>query len=174
MLVYFVGTRTEPDLAASRKALDEALGQRKIGQEDFDKQVALLSRWQAAIDTQNERGKLTFHSLRHATATAAIASGANVQTVSSLLGHANSQITLTTYADEWAAKLNQDTAAGIAGVLFGSNVDSGSRTVAEGETVAPDDEPGPANRQQTQGVNLVGRVGLEPTTKRLRVSCSTN
>lgn len=46
---------------------------------------------------RKERGKLTFHSLRYATATAAIASGANVQTVSSLLGHAHPQITLTTY-----------------------------------------------------------------------------
>jgi integrase len=133
---YFVGTRTEPDLPASRQALDEAFRQGKLSQADFDKQVALLRRWQTAIDTQNERGKITFHSLRHATATAAIASGANVQTVSSLLGHANPQITLTTYADEWAARLDQNTAAGIAGVLFGS------RTVAEDKKVAVSDAPG--------------------------------
>jgi hypothetical protein len=38
---------------------------------------------------------------------------------SSLLGHANPQITLTTYADEWATQLDQGTAANIAGVLFG-------------------------------------------------------
>jgi hypothetical protein len=43
-----------------------------------------------------------------------------LQTVSSFLGHANPQITLTTYADKWAARLDQDTAADIAGVLFGS------------------------------------------------------
>ena len=74
----------------------------------------------AGIELENERGKITFHSLRHAAATAAIASGANVQTVCSLLGHANPQITLTTYADEWAAKLDQNTAVDIADVLFGS------------------------------------------------------
>jgi integrase len=74
----------------------------------------------AGIELENERGKITFHSLRHAAATAAIASGANVQTVCSLLGHANPQITLTTYADEWAAKLDQNTAVDIANVLFGS------------------------------------------------------
>ena len=171
---YFVGTRSQPDLPASRKALDEAFQHGRLSQEDFDKQVALLRRWQAAIDTRNERGKLTFHSLRHATATAAIASGANVQTVSSLLGHANPQITLTTYADEWAAKLTQETASGIAGVLFGSSGASGSKTVAEGKTVAARDAAGGEESPDNQGVNLVGRVGLEPTTKRLRVSCSTN
>jgi integrase len=122
---YFVGTRSGPDLQASREALDEAFRHGKLTQEDFDKQVALLERWRAAIDTQKERGKITFHGRRHATATAAIASGANVQTVSSLLGHANPQITLTTYADEWAARLDQNTATDIADVLFGS------RTVAE-------------------------------------------
>ena len=124
---YFVGTRSDPDLAASRQALDESFRDGKLSQEDFDDQLLLLQRWQVAIDTRNERGKITFHSLRHSTATAAIASGANVQTVSSLLGHANPQITLTTYADQWAARLDQATAIDIAGVLFGSKM------VAEGK-----------------------------------------
>ena len=123
---YFVGTRSDPDLVASRKALDTAFLNGKLSQENFKEQLLLLQRWQAAIETQSERGKITFHSLRHATATAAIASGANVQTVSSLLGHANPQITLTTYADQWAARLDQATAVDIAGVLFGSKM------VAEG------------------------------------------
>ena len=119
---YFVRTRSDPDFKASREALDEAFHNGKLSQEDFNEQFQLLQRWEAAIDTRNERGKITFHSLRHSTATAAIASGANVQTVSSLLGHANPQITLTTYADQWAARLDQATAVGIAGVLFGSKM----------------------------------------------------
>ena len=49
-----------------------------------------------------------------------------MQTLCSLLGHANPQITLTTYADQWAARLNQATAVDIARVLFGSKM------VAEG------------------------------------------
>jgi len=81
----------------------------------------------AVIELENERGKITFHSLRHAAATAAIASGANVQTVCSLLGHANPQITLTTYADEWAEKLDQNTAVDIADVLFGSKTVAADR-----------------------------------------------
>jgi integrase len=146
---YFVGTRSEPDLKASRQALDEAFRDKKLSREDFDGQVLLLQRWQAAIQTQNERGKITFHSLRHSTATAAIASGANVQTVSSLLGHANPQITLTTYADQWAARLDQATAVGIAGVLFGSKM------VAEGPkgpaTVLGDSEESAGNSESYNG-----------------------
>ena len=95
---FFVGTRSEPDLQASNEALDEAFRSGKLSRAGLNEQLLLLQRWQAAIATRQERGKITFHSLRHSTATAAIASGANVQTVSSLLGHANSHITLTTYA----------------------------------------------------------------------------
>ena len=127
MPAYFVGTRSDPDLAASREALDEAFREKKLNREEFDRQVLLLKRWQAALETRRERGKITFHSLRHSTATAAIASGANVQTVSSLLGHANPQVTLTTYADQWAARLDQATAVDIAGVLFGSKMVAGGK-----------------------------------------------
>lgn len=120
---FFVGTRSEPDLEASREALDEGFRNGKLSQEAFNGQLLLLQRSQFrqfAIDTRNERGKITFHSLRHATATAAIANGANVRTLSSLLGHANPQITLTIYAVQWAARLDQATAIDTAGVLFGS------------------------------------------------------
>lgn len=124
---YFFGTRSEPDLKASREALDEAFRSRKLSRAALDEDLLLLQRWQRVIETRHERGKITFHSLRHSTATAAIASGANVQTVSSLLGHANPQVTLTTYADQWAARLDQATAVDIAGILFGSKM------VAEGK-----------------------------------------
>lgn len=40
----------------------------------------------------------TFHSLRHTFATRCIESGASVVTVSSLLGHKSTQLTLDTYA----------------------------------------------------------------------------
>ena len=146
---YFLGTRSEPDLKASREALDEAFRDTKVSREDFEGQLLLLQRWQAAIETREERGKITFHSSRHSTATAAIASGANVQTVSSLLGHANAQITLTTYADHWATRLDQATAVDIAGVLFGSKM------VAEGKkgstTVLGDSEESAGNSESYNG-----------------------
>jgi hypothetical protein len=43
------------------------------------------------------------------------------------MGHAKPQFTLTTYADQWAARLDQATAVDIASVLFGSKM------VAEGK-----------------------------------------
>ncbi len=88
----------------------------------------------AKVERMTERGKLTFHSLRHCAATAAIASNANVQTVATLLGHASPQVTLTTYADAWAAQVEQS-AEGIARVLFPEN---GSKTVAAGSAKAKD------------------------------------
>lgn len=41
----------------------------------------------------------TFHDLRHTFATMMIASGTDVRTVASYLGHANAAMTLNTYAD---------------------------------------------------------------------------
>lgn len=45
-----------------------------------------------------ENRGITFHDLRHTFATAAIAGGVDVKTVSSILGHANAAITLNIYA----------------------------------------------------------------------------
>ncbi len=41
---------------------------------------------------------LRFHDLRHLSATLALAEGVNVRVVSDRLGHANANVTLTTYA----------------------------------------------------------------------------
>ena len=43
--------------------------------------------------------KITFHDLRHSFATRAVAAGADVKAVSSVLGHANAAMTLNVYAD---------------------------------------------------------------------------
>jgi integrase len=48
------------------------------------------------IGTEGKR--CTFHDLRHTFATAAIAAGVDVKTVSSILGHANAAMTLNVYA----------------------------------------------------------------------------
>lgn len=63
----------------------------------------LWQRWAAMakllglVGTQGRRP--TFHDLRHTFATAAIAEGVDVKTVSSALGHANAAMTLNVYAD---------------------------------------------------------------------------
>ena len=63
----------------------------------------LSTRWRIAADaleligTQGRRP--TFHDLRHTFATAAIAHGVDIKTVSSFMGHANAAMTMNTYAD---------------------------------------------------------------------------
>lgn len=62
----------------------------------------LSHRWRIAADALEligtEGNRPTFHDLRHTFATAAITAGADVKTVSSMMGHANAAMTLNTYA----------------------------------------------------------------------------
>jgi hypothetical protein len=79
----------------------------------------------AMLDVQGR--KVTFHSLRHTAATAAIAAGANIPDVAAMLGHATPNVTLTVYADAWRTKA-EHSAEALAGTLFGEN---GSSLVAD-------------------------------------------
>lgn len=69
---------------------------------DFLKPHEISIRWKnlanslELVGTQGKRP--TFHDLRHTFATAAIANGIDVKTVSSALGHSNAAMTLNTYA----------------------------------------------------------------------------
>lgn len=56
-----------------------------------------MSRSFGLVGTQGRA--ITFHDLRHSFATVAIATGADVKSVASILGHASAQLTLNTYAD---------------------------------------------------------------------------
>lgn len=62
----------------------------------------LYRKWKAIAESLGlvgTEGKVpTFHDLRHTFATAAIASGADVKSVSSIMGHANAAMTLNIYA----------------------------------------------------------------------------
>ena len=60
------------------------------------KQWGTLAETFALVGTQGAR--CTFHDLRHTFATTAIAEGADVKSVSSILGHANAAMTLNVYA----------------------------------------------------------------------------
>jgi integrase len=125
----------------------------------------------AGIVMLDEQGrKVTFHSLRHTAATAAIAAGENIPDVAAMLGHASPNVTLAVYADAWRATA-EHSAEALAEVLFG---ESGSKTVAG----TPEDNGlrggSVLEMPISKGIEMVGRVGVEPTTKRLRVSCSTN
>lgn len=64
--------------------------------------TALGKQWQSMAASYGFVGvtgrRVTFHDLRHTFATAAIAQGVDVKTVSSILGHANAAMTLNIYA----------------------------------------------------------------------------
>lgn len=100
----------------------------------------------AGIEKVNERGRVTFHSLRHSAATAAIAANKNVATVQAILGHASAVTTLNTYADAWAAQI-EHSGEDIARIMFGA---SGSSLVASkpvkaaggGQVIEIDGAPG--------------------------------
>lgn len=62
----------------------------------------LSNKWRTIADALSLMGtqgkRPTFHDLRHTFATAAIAHGVDVKTVSSIMGHANAAMTMNTYA----------------------------------------------------------------------------
>jgi integrase len=65
--------------------------------------------------------EVRFHDLRHTCATLLLAAGVDVKTVAERLGHANIQITLTTYAHVLPS-MRQRAAAVLGGLLGGSKV----------------------------------------------------
>lgn len=95
------GTMERASLAAGRRFLETFY---VLGDIDgnFLKPHEISLRWKnlanslELVGTQGKRP--TFHDLRHTFATAAIANGIDVKTVSSALGHSNAAMTLNTYA----------------------------------------------------------------------------
>jgi len=115
-------------------------------------------------------GTLRIHDLRHTAATLAVAAGANVKVVQRMLGHASAAMTLDVYAglftddlDSVAERLDAAAAQSRADSLRTADVLS----LAEART-----------KKASQGADLhkdvVGPVGLEPTTYGLKVRSSTN
>lgn len=69
----------------------------------FHSPTMLCRSWKAMSEsfglTGTQGRRVTFHDLRHSFATRAVAAGADVKAVSSVLGHANAAMTLNAYAD---------------------------------------------------------------------------
>ena len=93
--------------------------------------------------------RVTPHDLRHTAASLAISAGAIVKAVQRMLGHASAAMTLDTYAD-----------------LFDDDLDAVS--IALSRTGIP------VERRDRGAAARVGPVGLEPTTRGLKVRCSAN
>ncbi|MFI1948578.1 tyrosine-type recombinase/integrase [Streptomyces virginiae] len=63
---------------------------------------AFTSQWNAAVKGAGLTGKgLTPHKLRHTAASLAIAAGANVKDIQTMLGHKSAALTLDTYGHRW-------------------------------------------------------------------------
>lgn len=84
---------------------------------DFTNPVVLGRLWSTLCEVEGFRGVLgkapSFHDLRHTYATVAIASGVDVKTVSSVLGHSSAAMTLDVYAvaDPVAKRMSADVLA---------------------------------------------------------------
>lgn len=85
-----------------RKAFQNSGCEWVVGDATFMKPHTLTREWGAIVKNYNIRGVegrlCTFHDLRHTWATAAVAGGIDIKTVSSNLGHANAAMTLNIYA----------------------------------------------------------------------------
>ena len=102
------------------------------------------------------------HQMRHSFASQLLAAGEPITYVSQQLGHGDASITLRVYA-HWLP----DTTAR-------KGVDRLDETAPDGAQTAPRaiavNEQMPLSRLD----GVVSRVGIEPTTRRLRVCCSAN
>ena len=111
-------------------------------------------------------GKLTPHELRHTAASLAISAGANVKAVQRMLGHKSAAMTLDVYAD-----LFDDDLDAVAERLDAATRKPGVPLVRPEATITPITQRDIGHRP---AVMCVGPVGLEPTTRGLKVRCSAN
>ena len=109
---------------------------------------------------------LTPHDLRHTAASLAVAAGGNVKAVQRLLGHASAAMTLDIYAG-----LFDDDLDAVADRLD----EAAARARADSVRTAPEVVPLQSGvLALSPARTLVGPVGLEPTTRGLKVRCSTH
>ena len=102
------------------------------------------------------------HQMRHTFASLLLQDGAPITYVSRQLGHKDASITLRVYA-HWLRDASND-----------KLVDTLDDAAPDGPQTAParygDDDQMPLSALGS----VVSRVGIEPTTRRLRVCCSAN
>jgi integrase len=113
------------------------------------------------------------HDLRHGAATLALAAGADLKTVSEMLGHSTIVITADTYTSvlpEHARTAAESTAALLAGAR---NPDSPRSALP---LHSQEINKGVQEHSKTASVQVraVGRLGIEPRTRGLKVRCSAS
>jgi len=107
----------------------------------------------------------TPHDLRHTAASLAVASGATVKSVQRMLGHASAAMTL----DVYSGLFDDDLTA------LADRMDAAARAAADARVGAV--WAWPPAKTAVKGniqVSAVGPVGIEPTTRGLKVRCSAS
>ncbi|HTS51826.1 MAG TPA: site-specific integrase, partial [Burkholderiales bacterium] len=100
--------------------------------------------------------RVRVHDLRHTAASLMIATGADLAAVSRQLGHANPQITLSTYTHAFAKR---DEAAGM-----GARMSALLRAETVGPVLVPSERPDGASEREVVEL-MVARGGIEPPTR---------
>jgi len=120
--------------------------------------------WNPAVEAAGLSG-ITPHDLRHTAASLAVASGAHAKSVQRMLGHASAAMTLDVYSGLFDDDLSD----------LAARMDAAAQEAAENRVGVLWARP-QADRMQSGNVQVsaVGPVGLEPTTRGLKVRCSAN
>jgi integrase len=124
----------------------------------------------AAQAKDPEFPRVTPHDLRHTAASLSISSNANPKAVQRMLGHASAAMTLDTYTDLFPDDLDA-VADALDHAAASSDVVKVLSRDAQKTKKAPEI---PRNSGDIGGYRPVGPVGLEPTTRGLKVRCSTD
>ena len=110
------------------------------------------------------------HDLRHSYATILLATGEHPKVVQEILGHYSVQLTLDTYSHLLPdLMLKERAAARLDAILSGGNDNPGQNPGQTDPARVVDQE-----KSSNSFEDVVSRVGIEPTTRRLRVCCSAN
>jgi Phage integrase family len=112
------------------------------------------------------------HDLRHGAATLALAGGADLKTVSEMLGHSTFSITADTYASVLPKVARSAAEAAARLVPRGGNSQNRSFPAPFRPHLAPKTTPALCLKMQKARSQAVGPVGLEPTTYGLKVRSS--
>jgi Phage integrase family len=117
------------------------------------------------------------HDARHTAATLLLAQGVPARVAMQILGHSQITLTLGTYSHV-VPELAHDAAERMANVLWPAspeqNSDQLAATLAARSARSPFDQPRSDGSSALTSENVVGPVGLEPTTRGLKVRCSAS
>ena len=125
--------------------------------------------WQLLLDAAGVR-RARLHDARHTAATLLLAQGVPARVAMQILGHSQITLTLGTYSHV-VPELAQDAADRMADALWPTTSASKAATLAANEGKVDHDgavEPG------LTCDDAVGRLGIEPRTRGLKVRCSAS